>query len=224
MPISHWPKDDRPREKLLLKGASFLSNAELLAIFLQSGTRGKTALDLAKELLNEFDGFKRLLHSHLAEFCQKPGLGQAKYALLQAALELARRHQEECIQRGEALNNSQITQQFLAAKLQHHQDEVFACLFLDNRNQVLAYEELFHGTLHEAPIYPRTLVKRAIVHNAAKVILAHNHPSGHPSPSQADKDITALLKQALALIDVEIIDHIIIGLKKHYSFAEAGWL
>ncbi|OGT47696.1 MAG: hypothetical protein A3E83_05365 [Gammaproteobacteria bacterium RIFCSPHIGHO2_12_FULL_41_20] len=222
MPITHWPEEDRPREKLLRKGAASLTNAELIAIFLHTGIRDKTALDLAKELLLEFGSLKRLLNASAVEFCQKPGLGQSKYASLKAALELARRHQEENVQIGKILNNSNITRRFLGSKLQHHQDEVFVCLFLNTRNQMLAYEELFHGTLHEVHIYPRTLVKRAIMHNAAKVILAHNHPSGHPSPSQADRDITLLLSNALALIDVHIVDHIIIGANEYFSFAEAG--
>lgn len=221
MSISNWPKEDQPREKLLTYGANHLTHAELLAIFLNTGTKDKTAVDIAKELLQEFGNLKNLLVANQSELCKKKGVGIKKYLLLQAAIELGQRYQQEDIKRGDTLNNSKQTQQFLAAHLSHKKEEVFACLFLDNRNQLLAFEELFHGSLTEAAVYPRVLIKRALAHNTAKIILAHNHPSGLAIPSQADKDITQLLKEALKLIEVTLIDHIIIGKTHHFSFAES---
>jgi len=222
MSITHWPKADQPREKLLAHGAKHLTHAELLAIFLLTGTKNKSALDLAKDLLAETGGLHKLLTIHPHEFCQKPGLGKAKYAAVQAAIELGRRYHEEIITRGEILTNSQITQRYLAVKLRDYPHEVFACLFLNNQNHLLAYEELFRGTLSEASIYPREVVKRALAHNAAKLIFAHNHPSGNALPSQADQEITAVLKEALALVDIQVVDHIIIGHSVNFSFAEKG--
>lgn len=222
MPITHWPLSERPREKLLLGGAKNLSDAELLAIFVNTGVRGKTALDIARELLVSFGNLKKLLQSYPHEIYQQRGLGKAKYALLQAALELGRRFLDSDIQIGEALLDSRLTRRFLANQLKNHPQEVFACLFLDNHNRLIRFEELFYGTLNEASVYPREVVKRALAHNAAKVIFAHNHPSGNTAPSQADQEITQQLKQALALIDIVVVDHFIIGQKETFSFAEQG--
>jgi DNA repair protein RadC len=224
MTISNWPLSERPREKLLAQGAKYLSDAELIAILLQTGIRGKTALDIARDLLIEFGSLKKLFLAASPPLYQKPGLGKAKYALLQAALELGRRFQEEPLPAGEILTDSTLTKRCLASRLKDYPHEVFACLFLDTQHRVICYEELFHGTLSEANIYPREVVKRALAHNAAKIILAHNHPSGNPTPSQADQDVTKLLKEALALIEVPLIDHIIIGGKNTLSFAEHGLL
>jgi len=223
MTIIHWPLDERPREKLLNKGAKSLSDAELVAIFLRTGRHGKTAVDIARELLNDFGGLRALLEGTVHSICQKPGVGKAKYAMLSAALELGRRHQEAGLKVGEKLSHSQMTKRFLAARLSHYSHEVFACLYLDNHNRMIAFKELFHGTLTEANVYPREVVKSGLLHNAAKVILAHNHPSGNPIPSQSDQEMTQLLKQALALVDIKLIDHIIIG-GDHTSFAETGLL
>jgi len=221
--ISDWPLEERPREKLLDRGANTLSDAELLAIFLRTGTRGLTAVDLARRLLDEFGGLKPLLDASESEFCLQRGLGRAKYAQLQAVLEMARRHMYENIQRGDALCSPDDTRNYLTAELQACPHEVFACLFLDNRNRVLTFEKMFYGTIDGASVYPREVVRRAIDNNAAAVIFAHNHPSGVAEPSSADKQITGRLKEALALIDVRVLDHMIIG-DEVVSFAERGLL
>lgn len=222
MTITTWPLAERPREKLLTLGPKYLSDAELLAIFLRTGTRGKTAIDLARELLSEFGCLKKLLSASPQFFYQKSGIGKAKFAMLKASLELGRRYIEETIDIGETLNDSQATKRFLANRLKDYPHEVFACLFLDNRHRLICFEELFQGTLNEATVYPREVVKRCLTHNAAKIILAHNHPSGNPSPSQADQEMTLLLRDSLALVDIQVIDHIIVGIKENFSFAEMG--
>jgi len=224
MTIANWPLTERPREKLLLHGVKNLSNAELLAIFFCTGTRGKTALDIARELLREYGGLKKIAAADPALLFQKKGFGKAKYAMLKAAIELGRRYLEEDLPVGESLANSQLTKRFLANRLKDYPHEVFACLFLDNLNRIICYEELFHGTINEANVYPRELVKRGLKHNAAKVILAHNHPSGSPTPSPADREITQLLQQTLALVNIQVIDHVIAGNNQTLSFAEAGLL
>lgn len=221
--ISDWPLEERPREKLLDRGADALSDAELLAIFLRTGTRGLTAVDLARRLLEQFGGLKPLLDARESEFCIHPGLGRAKYAQLQAVLEMARRHLFENMQRGDALCSPDDTRHYLHAELHSYPHEVFACLFLDNRNRVLAFEKLFYGTIDGASVYPREVVRRAIDNNAAAVIFAHNHPSGVAEPSSADRQITQRLKDALALIDVRVLDHMVIG-DEVVSFAERGLL
>lgn len=219
--ISDWPMDERPREKLLDRGAAALSDAELLAIFLRTGTQGLTAVDLARQLLDEFGGLKPLLAAREADFCRQRGLGRAKYAQLQAVLEMARRQLLENIQRGDALCSPDDTRNYLSAELGSYPHEVFACLFLDNRHRVLTFEKLFYGTIDGASVYPREVVRRAIAHNAAAVIFAHNHPSGVAEPSAADKQITQRLKDALALIEVRVLDHMIVG-DDVVSFAERG--
>ena len=223
MPIINWPEEDRPREKLLTKGAETLTDAELIAIFLRTGTRGKTALDIAKELLFEHGSLKKLLCAPQSRI-QKSGIGKAKYAALLAARELGKRYLNTEIKNGDVLNNSEITQKFLADRLRDAENELFACLFLDSRMRLISFEILFHGTIHSASIYPREIVKRGLAHNAANIILAHNHPSGYPAPSGADKEVTELIKQALALIDIAVLDHIIIGNPENFSFADAGLL
>lgn len=222
MTISNWPLSERPREKLLTLGPKYLSDAELLAIFIRTGIRGKTALDIARELLSEQGGLKPLLNSNPVFFYQRSGIGKAKFALLKAALELGRRYQEESLEMGEALTNSQTTKRFLCSRLGDYPYEVFACLFLDSQNRIIRFEELFRGTLTEASVYPREVVKRSLELNAAKIILAHNHPSGNPHPSQADQEMTQLLRDSLALVDIQILDHIVVGKKDSFSFAEAG--
>ncbi len=222
MAIKDWPAEERPREKLLQRGASALTDAELLAIFLRTGTPGKSAVDLARELLDTFGSLKALLNADQAQFCLGLGLGAAKYAQLQAVLEMARRHFEEILQRGNALSSPDITRAYLSAHLRGYSYEVFACLFLDNQHRVIQLDEMFRGTLDSASVYPREVVKQALHHNAAAVIFAHNHPSGIAEPSQSDKLITDKLKQALGLFDIRVLDHFIIGDGQPYSFAEHG--
>jgi DNA repair protein RadC len=221
--ISDWPVEERPREKLLDRGAYSLTDAELLAIFLRTGTPGMTAVDLARVLLDEFGGLKPLLDANETEFCSHRGLGRAKYAQLKAVLEMARRHLFENIRRGDALCSPDDTRNYLAAELQACVHEVFACLFLDNRNRVITFEKMFYGTIDGASVHPREVVRRAIDNNAAAVIFAHNHPSGVAEPSSADRQITQRLKEALVLIDVRVLDHMIIG-DEVVSFAERGLL
>lgn len=223
MAISNWPLQERPREKLLLKGAEALSDAELLAIFLRTGCKGLTAVDLARQLLDGFGGLKPLLRASETDFCQHHGLGTAKYVQLQAVMEMARRHLFETLSRGEALCSPDDTRRYLAAQLADHMQEVFACLFLDNRNRVISFDKMFFGTIDGASVYPREVVKLALKQNAAAVIFAHNHPSGVAEPSRADENITRRLKEALALIDVRVLDHFIIG-DEVVSFAERGLL
>ncbi len=224
MAIKDWLAEDRPREKLLQRGSAALTDAELLAIFLRTGTTGKSAVDLARDLLADFGSLKALLDADQARFCQAHGLGNAKYAQLQAVMEMAKRHFKEVLQRGSALTSPDITRAYLSAQLRGYSYEVFACLFLDNQNRVIQLDELFRGTIDSASVYPREVVKQALMHNAAAVIFAHNHPSGIAEPSQADKLITEKLKQALALFDIRVLDHFIIGDGQPYSFAEHGLL
>lgn len=222
MRITDWPADERPREKLLAKGPQALSDAELLAIFLRTGVRGKTAVDLARELLADFGSLRALIAADLPRFSRSPGLGAAKYAQLKAVVEMARRHLEEGLRRGDVLTSPQVTRQYLICRLRDYGHEVFGCLFLDNQHRVLVFEELFSGTIDGASVYPREVVKRALAVNCAAVIFAHNHPSGVAEPSDADRHITQRLKQALGLIDVRVLDHFIIGDGQAYSFAENG--
>jgi DNA repair protein RadC len=224
MPITDWPLDERPREKLLARGAEALSDAELLAIFLRTGTRGKTAVDLARELLTRFGSLRALLEADLRQFCEGEGLGAAKYAQLQATTEMARRHLAETLRRGNALENPEDTRRYVSARLRDYPHEVFACLFLDNRHRVIAFEELFHGTINGASVHPRVVVKKALAHNAAAVILAHNHPSGVAEPSSADRHITQQLVDALRLVEIRVLDHLVVGDGEAVSFAERGLL
>ena len=216
--------DERPREKLLARGADTLSDAELLAIFLRTGVKGKTAVDLARELLLEFGSLRALLEADRTQFNRSRGLGNAKYALLQAVLEMAKRHIKEPLRRGDVLTSPQHTRNYLRIQLRKYPYEVFACLFLDSQNRIIEFEELFRGTIDGASIYPREVVRKALTVNSAAVIFAHNHPSGLCSPSAADKQITEKLRQALALLDIRVLDHIIIGDGEPYSFAENGLL
>ena len=224
MSIRDWPEGERPREKLLKLGATALSEAELIAIFLRTGTRGHSALDVARDLLTRFGSVRGLLTADAKTLCQAKGIGAARYATLQAVLELARRHYQELMQSGPALLNPQATRDFLHMRLRDLQHEVFCCLYLDNRHRVIAFEELFRGTLDGASVHPREVVKRALAHNAAALILAHNHPSGVAEPSQADELITRRLKEALALVEIRVLDHLVVGDQRCESFAERGLL
>jgi DNA repair protein RadC len=224
MSISDWPAAERPREKLIARGAGALSDAELLAIFLRTGVPGRTALDLARDLLAHFGGLRPMLEAERAAFCQSRGLGDAKYVVLQACLEMGRRYLEARMARGDALGSPTDTRDFLTARLRGYAHEVFACLFLDNRHRVIAFEEMFRGTIDGTSVHPREVVKRALAHNAAAIIAAHNHPSGVAEPSQADRSLTRRLQDALTLVDVRLLDHFVIGDGEAVSFAERGWI
>jgi len=224
MSIKDWPSEERPREKLLKLGPQSLSEAELIAIFLRTGTRGRSALDVARDLLLRFGSLRNLLTADQQLLCKAPGMGNARYATLAAVLELARRHFAELMHVGPVLANPQATRDFLHRRLRDLPHEVFCCLFLDNRHRVLAFEELFRGTIDGATVHTREVVKRALAHNAAAVILAHNHPSGIAEPSQADELVTRKLKSALELVEIRLLDHLVVGDSHCESFAERGLL
>lgn len=224
MAIRDWPSGERPREKLLEKGAASLSEAELLAIFLRVGVKGKSAVDLARQCLSHFGGLRALLTASQEDFCAIPGLGPAKYAQLQATLEMARRHLGESLERGKPLTDPAATRKYLLAMLRDMPHEVFSCLYLDNRHRVIAFEELFRGTIDGATVHPREVVRAALKHNAAALIFAHNHPSGVAEPSDADRRLTRRLADALALVDIRVLDHFVVGDGEVSSFAERGWL
>lgn len=220
MAITDWPKDQRPRERLIRQGAEALSDAELLAIFLRVGVRGKSAVDLGREMIRYFGSIHGLFCADLKSFSAINGLGEAKYAQLQAVLELARRSMQFDLKQGDLLNSPAATRQYLQLKLGGLAFESFAALFLDTQNRLIADEVLFKGTLSQASVYPREVVKSALSHNAAAIIFAHNHPSGHAQPSQADRELTATLKRALALVDVRVLDHFVVTNQSVYSFSE----
>ena len=224
MPITDWPVLERPREKLLAHGAQALSDAELLAIFIRTGTRGRTAVDVARDLLTKFGGLRELLAADRGTLCAAHGLGPAKFAQLQAAVEMARRHLGEELMRGAALASPRDTRAFLQAQLRDRHYEVFCCLYLDNRHRVIAFEEVFRGTIDGTAVYPREIVRAALAHNAAAVIFAHNHPSGVAEPSRADELLTQRLKDALGLVDIRTLDHLVIGDGVTVSLAERGLL
>lgn len=222
MAIKDWPEFERPRERLLAHGPQTLSDAELLAIFLRTGVPGASALDLSRQLLGRFDGLAGLIAADLEQFSQTKGLGAAKYVQLQAALELARRAIDERLRRDTVLNSPDRVRQYLQLQLARREHEVFAVLYLDAQNRLLKCEELFRGTLTQTSVHPRELVKQALRHNAAAVILAHNHPSGVAEPSRADELLTRALKDALALVDIRVLDHLIVAGNTTVSFAERG--
>jgi DNA repair protein RadC len=224
MTIQTWPKAEQPREKLLSQGPGSLSDAELLAIFLRTGTRGKSAVDLSRDLLNHFGSVRELLGCNLDEFQSFPGLGAVKYTQLQAVLELGKRYLHEQMASTDLLHNSQAVIQFLTLKLRDLDHEVFACLLLNSQNQLIKYVELASGTHNESRVYPREVVKCALKHNASAVIFAHNHPSGNCEASQADMVLTKTLQEALGILDITVHDHIIIGDGQVLSFAERGWM
>ena len=211
MAISNWPSAERPREKLINRGAKALSDAELLAIFLRTGVAGSSAVDLARQLLIDYGSLRSILNADVKSFCTHKGLGPAKFVELQAALEIAGRHLAENLEHEDCLTNPAQTTNYLRARLRDYDHEVFACLMLDNRNRVIAFRELFRGTIDGASVYPREVVKQALADNAAAVILAHNHPSGVCEPSQADIRITERLQKALLLVDIRVLDHVIVG-------------
>lgn len=225
MAITDWPEDERPRERLLAQGAAALSDAELLAIFLRVGVKGKSAVDLARELIRHFGSLNCLFAATQAEFSLIPGMGPAKYAQLQAVLEMSRRALAEELKQGNAFATPGSVRDYLCLNLAGLKHEVFFALWLDSQNRLIASEELFRGTLTQTSVYPREVVKKALLHNAAAVVLAHNHPSGVSEPSTADQFLTRELKQALALVDVRVLDHFIVaGSAQPLSFAERGLL
>lgn len=224
MGIRDWPEDARPREKLLKQGAAALTDAELVAVFLRTGVAGKSAVDLGRELIERFGGLGALCRADRVAACRAPGVGEAKYALLQAVMEMARRTLAEDMRAGDALSSPAAVRDYLRLILRDKEYEVFCCVFLNAQNRVIAVEELFRGTLTQTSVYPREIVKRALAHNAAAMILAHNHPSGVDEPSQADRSLTRRLAEALALVDIRVLDHFIIAGASALSFAEAGHL
>ena len=218
--IKDWPETERPREKLLTKGAASLSDAELLAIFLRTGVRGRHVVDLARELLGSFGSLSSIFNADEQQFTAKHGLGRAKYVQLQACLEMSKRYLAEQLKQNSALQSSKDTQSFLQAELRYEKREIFAVLLLDNQHRVINFERLFFGTIDAATVYPRVVIEHVIRYQAAAVIFAHNHPSGLAEASIADKHITQRLLKALALIDVRVLDHIIVAGHLCYSFAE----
>ncbi len=220
--LKDWPACEKPREKLLQHGANNLSDAELLAIFLRTGVKGCHVVDLARKLLKNFGSISKIYQAELNEFCQHHGLGTAKYVQLQACLEMSKRYLAEQMQMGEALASSASTKNFLIAELRNENREVFAALFLNSQHQVIKFQRLFYGTINAAAVYPRVVVETALKYQAGAVILAHNHPSGIAEPSIADNQITERLTQALALVDIKVLDHIIVAGCHCYSYAEYG--
>ena len=224
MAITDWPADQRPRERLIQLGPRALSDTELLAVFLRVGVSGKSAVDLARDLVGHFGSLNGMFAASLGDFSALHGLGPAKFAQLQAVLELARRAIGETLREGESLCAPAAVRTYLQLLFAHQAHESFVVLFLDVRNRLIATDELFRGTLTHTSVYPREVVKAGLRHNAASVILSHNHPSGNAEPSQADHLLTKALQQALMLIDIRVLDHAIVAGNRFYSFAEQGQL
>ncbi|MEY3411251.1 MAG: protein associated with replication fork, possible repair protein [Pseudomonadota bacterium] len=224
MAITDWPADERPREKLLQKGVQYLSDAELLAIFLRVGVTGKSAVDLARDLLTQFGSLSNIFKASVTEINAVHGMGDSKYCQLQAIFEMSRRALAEEIKHQDALSYPEKVSDYLRLKLGGQEREVFVVLFLDAQNRVQSQETLFEGTLTQTSVYPREVVKRALYHNAASVIFAHNHPSGIAEQSRADELITQALKKALDLVDIRVLDHFIVAGHQTMSFAERGLL
>lgn len=222
MGINHWPQQDRPRERLIAEGARALSSAELLAVFLRVGVKGMNAVQLGEQLLKHFGSLNAMFGASLAEFSSLHGLGPAKFAQLQAVMELAQRAIGEQLQAGQTLGSPEAVKLYLRMTLSQRAHESFVVLFLDVKNRLIVSEEMFRGTLTHTSVYPREVVKAALRHNAAGVMLAHNHPSGTPEPSESDLVLTRALVQALALVDVRILDHFVVAGPHVHSFAEHG--
>nr|WP_017162749.1 DNA repair protein RadC [Xanthomonas phaseoli] len=224
MHIHDWPTHEGPREKLLARGATALSDAELLAIFVGSGLRGQDAVQTARDLLHRHGPLRLLLDRPAKTLARLPGLGPASACKLAAGMELAQRHLMSALERGQALNDPPSVGRYFSQRLRARAYEVFAALFLDNRHRAIAFEELFTGTIDGADIHPREVVRRALLHKAAAVIVGHNHPSGNPEPSEADRAVTKRLLDSLELVDIRLLDHFVIGDGRPVSFAERGWL
>ncbi len=224
MAITDWPADERPREKLLSRGAGALSDAELLAIFLRIGVQGKSAVDLARDLLSRFGSLSAIFAASEAELSSVHGIGMSKFAQLQAVFEMVQRALGEGLRARDVLTSPEAVRDYLKLNLGALPHEVFMVLFLDAQNRLLQAERLFTGTLTQTSVYPREVVRRALHHNAAGVILAHNHPSGHARPSEADRVMTLALKAALDLVDIKVLDHFVVAGHDAVSFAEQGLL
>lgn len=224
MTIKDWPDTERPREKLLHRGPGALSDAELLAIFLRTGTRGATAVDIARDLLAEFGGLRQMLGASRHDLCARKGMGDSKYVALQAAAEIGQRCLAQRLVRGEALTSPDRARTFLQGRMQDLPHELFCCLYLDTKHRVIRFEELFRGTIDGASVHPREVVRCALKHNAAAVIVAHNHPSGVAEPSAADNALTRRLQEALAMVDIRLLDHLVVGDGEVVSFTERGLL
>ena len=222
MRIADWPQTERPRERLMTQGPEQLSDAELLAILLRTGSHGRSALDVARSLLNRFGSLRALLDCERHQLCEQPGLGPAKVSQIHAAIELARRHLRESLERGQPLTSPQVTREYLRAALRDRPHEVFCALMLDTRHRVIRFEELFTGTIDSAHVHPRVVVEKALAYRAAALIVAHNHPSGIAEPSQTDLAITRRLRDALGLVDIRLLDHFIVGDTEVVSLAERG--
>ena len=224
MQIRDWPDNERPREKLLKRGPAVLSDAELLAIFLCSGLQGSDVVSSARRLLNEHGPLRNLLEHTPKQLLKLPGIGPARACTLLAALELGNRYLAAGLERGDALTDPQAAGRYFSQRLRGLPHEVFAALFLDTRHRSIAFEEMFRGTVDGAEVHPREVVRRALVHNAASVIVGHNHPSGNGEPSAADRAITLRLKQALGLVEIRLLDHFIVGDGAAVSLAARGWV
>lgn len=224
MPISDWPIHDRPRDKLLAHGERTLSDAELVAVFLRTGTRKASAVAIARDLLEKFGGLKNLMQAPLLTLMNEHGIGTTKYATLKAAVELGRRYYLHPIEYGDSFTSSAKSRRFVLDQLGHHRTEVFACLFLNTQHRLICFEELFQGSISEAVVYPREVVRRALLYQANAIIIAHNHPSGDITPSDADRFVTESIQNALKLLDIKLLDHIIAGVSATYSFNEHGLL
>lgn len=224
MAITDWPEQERPREKLLARGAGALSDAELLAVLLRTGLRGGTAVDLGRDLLVQTGGLRQLLDMPAERLCRLRGLGGGRSTMLLAALELGKRHLAQSLEYGPALNDPDAVARLLTAELRGEPGEVFLVLFLDSKNRVRAMERMFRGTVDSAAVHPREVVRRALEHNAASVIVAHNHPSGVAEPSPADRALTETLRHSLELVDVRVLDHLVIGDGEWESFRRRGWM
>lgn len=222
MSINDWPETERPRERLLSAGAKNLSDAELLAIFLRTGVRGMSAVELARVLLGRFKDLRSLCTASVEEFCQTKGLGVATFVQIQAVLELSRRYFLAEIKRGDPLGSPELVHNYLCSELQNLTDEVFAVLFMDGQNRVIRLEKLFYGTINSAVVYPRVILRRVLELNAVTIILAHNHPSGNPEPSVADVSLTRKISNAVHYIDVKVVDHIVIGANSFVSMHDRG--
>lgn len=220
--IRNLPIDSRPREKLLAKGARSLSDAELLAIFFRTGIKGMNAIELADHIVAQFGSLRRLFGCSKEEFCRHKGLGVAKYVQLQAILEMSNRYLSETLSKGDVMTNPNQTRMYLSNRLRDRDRETFLILYLDSQHQVILDEILFEGTINAASIYPREIVKRALFHNAAAIIVAHNHPSGIAEPSRADENVTSRIAESLSLVDIRLLDHFIVGESTVTSLAERG--
>jgi DNA repair protein RadC len=224
MAIHNWPRTERPRERLIELGEGVLSDAELLALFLGSGPAGRSAVDLARHLLTEFGSLRAILNCDRRRLMQVAGVGPARYALLRAAVEMGRRYHLDAMRSSLNLISPKSTRDFLLAKLRDRPYEIFCCLYLDARYRLIAFEELFRGTVNSASVHPREVIRQVLTHNATAVILAHNHPSGSTEPSSEDEVITKQIKDALSLLGVTLVDHIIVGDGQCVSFLERGML